>query len=71
MGNIEWQHVTRDNRETLYKGRQIVAIRSSKGGVRGNWSVFELGNEPGGIGASDIPTSALNDTIRAHYAPAD
>lgn len=67
MGKIKWEHITRDNRQTIYKDRDIVAIRSSKNGIRGNWSLFELSDAPDAIHKHNVRTTDLCMVLQSHY----
>lgn len=64
MTNLTCEHVTRDNREYNYMGRTFMAIRTSPGGVRTDWSIIEVdSNCHGYLIPEHVKTKDLSDTI--------
>lgn len=64
---MKFTEITRDNREYSYKGRTFMTVRSSKNGLRGDWSIIEYDTEHrhGSVFLQHYKTKELSGAIKA------
>lgn len=67
MTDVKCAEITRDNREYTCVGRTFMAVRSSKNGILGDWSIIEYDTEHrhGSVFLQHYKTKDLPGAIKA------